>query len=313
MNNLLFAPRSGASRLLRGAVASLSLVSSLAFADPTGHINVYFGGNKIDGTTGFEEASAEGNQIIAAPGYNFRIEGTIRGTEGTPMSSIITEGMSIADFIDSITDHGSRFLHGSVPNPSESLPKTLFDLPISGNREIDGIGKVTFNLRLTAILAADGTASLSVTGVDIHSTPAQQLGAIKFMQGSKLQVHAAPEFTFRRVFSSGYENEESVRISVYRNFDIETRATVRIKTVNGTADSSDFTPLDQRIVFKPGKNSVDLKLFLKDNLVVDSPKTRNLKVKLTKPGLNSYLGDITEMTVYIRDNESLPAGLSHGR
>jgi hypothetical protein len=292
--------RSSASRTLAGIIATVGLAVSAAFAAPIGQVGIFISGETF-GTGKEIHVDSTPRLIVASTVYKYKLTGTIKGEPGTALADMITPGTPIGAFLESISKGSSSYLKGSFTNLGGTLPATILDRKISGSKKFPGFGTVKVTLHVVGKILADGKCTLDVTEVKFTTDPRRNLGRIKFLKGSKLLITAVPVVTFRKTNTLVVENAGTVSVPV-RRFNKDGKASVKYKTVFGTAGAADFTPVSEGIVnFADGETVKNITIAITDNDVHNT--VRRFTIEIFEPGFGAVLGDMTSTTVTITDNE----------
>ncbi len=290
------------SRAIRGIVATLGVVAATAsFAAPIGKVGVLISGQELG--SGKEIHGTSGTKrIIAAEAYTYQLSGKCRGKAGTALGKLIPKDVAISAFIESLSPGASSYLSGTFTNPGGTLPVTVLNKKISGKRTIAGVGVVKVTLTIVGKILANGECVVDVTNVKFSTKPKRNVGSIVFKGGSKLLISAAPTITFKRLNTNVSENAGSVVVPVYRDSNRHGAASIKYSTVNGTADSSHFTPvIDGIIDFADGETQKNITLQILNNVTPEPNRT--FSIQLSEPGNGALLGSQTSTTVTITDDD----------
>jgi hypothetical protein len=167
------------------------LIGSTAMSNAAGTVSVYLTGLKF-GSGKTINATSGNKSIDAATSYKYKLDGTVRGTPGTPLAKIVKIGTPIKDFVEFVKPGGSQYLEGTYSNPGGTLPVTLISKTYTKTKNIKGYGNVKFTLKVVGSIDANGICKLDITNVKIKTTAGQNLGSIVFSKGSALTVTALP-------------------------------------------------------------------------------------------------------------------------
>jgi hypothetical protein len=292
--------RSSASRVMAGIIAAFGLAATAAFAEPIGKVGVFISGG-VFGTGKEIHADSGSRRIVASTHYKYKLSGSIRGEAGTLLADMITPGTPLAAFLESISKGSSEFLEGSFANDGGELPATVLDRVFTGSKRFPGVGRVKVSLHVVGKILADGKCTVDVTEVKFTTDPKQKLGSVKFLKGSKLLITAVPIVSFAKTNTLVVENAGTVSVPV-RRYNKNGKASVKYKTVFGTAVASDFTPVSEGLVeFADGETVKNITISITDNAVHNT--VRRFTIEIFEPGFDAVLGSMTSTTVTITDNE----------
>lgn len=172
------------------ACAGMLLASSV-WSDAAGTVSVYLTGLKFGAGKSIHATSGT-KTIDTATSYEYKLDGVVRGTPGTPLAKVIKIGTPLSEFVDFVSKDGSKFLKGTVSNPEGTLPVTLVSQTYSGTKMITGIGKVKISVKVVGSIDANGVCKMDVTNVKFKTDPPQNLGSVIFSKGSALTIKALP-------------------------------------------------------------------------------------------------------------------------
>lgn len=289
-------------RLLSGIIALFCLAAAplSSAATPEGKAVVKLAGEKI-GHRKTINADSGNKRIEASEIYNYEFIGRVRAEKGTPAATFVKGGTDIALFLESISPGSSKWLKGSFSNPSGTLPVTILDRTIRGQRKTKGLGQINFSMKLLGTIDANGRCRLDVTGMKFKSSKVPKLGYIEYMKGSKVVITAAPTFTFIRVATTLEETAGSVTVHVRRRGNLDGAVSVDYTTVEDSATSADFTPTSGTLTFASGEYQKTITVPLIDNSLNDG--VRRFTVELGNPSSGTFLGGMPTTKVVILDDE----------
>ena len=100
------------------------------------------------------------------------------------------------------------------------------------------------------------------------------------------------------------ENTGTLTITITRSGGLSETQSVDVSSIFGSADESDYSPVDQTVTFAPGETSKTITVNLIDDDVYEGAETFSLE--LSNPTNNAVLGDAHTSTVTIEDTTDLP-------
>lgn len=301
MKTLSIHTGSGASRTIKGLVASLALVAgTAAHAAPIGQVGVFVSGEEFG--IGKEIHAVSGAKRIATSQlYTYRLSGKIKSQSGTALGKALGSGVSLDSFLEGLKSGSSSQLGGTFTNTGGALPATLIDKTFSGTKTFPGIGPVKISFSVVGKIDANGQCSIDVTGVKTKpKLTAQQkaaFGTIKFMKGAKFLVSAAPTILFKKSNTLVAENAGTVVVPVWRDTNYHGACSVNFTTVDGTANSSHYTPTSGTLNFADGETQKNITIPITNTPTKEG--VRRFTIELSNPSTGAFLGASTSTTVTI--------------
>ena len=86
----------------------------------------------------------------------------------------------------------------------------------------------------------------------------------------------AVEFEWSNVI--GYEFIGMSEVAITRTGDTEGTLTVDVTSTNGTASSSDYTPVNESVTFQPGETRKTIRVFVNDDALIEGTETVELSI-----------------------------------
>ncbi|HEV7378088.1 MAG TPA: Calx-beta domain-containing protein [Pyrinomonadaceae bacterium] len=173
---------------------------------------------------------------------------------------------------------------------------------------------------LTAVLVsnpAHGTTTLNSNGSFTYVPQAGFSGPDSFTykanDGSQdsntatvtINVNEGGALAFSSATYSVSESGGSVTITITRTGGSAGTATVLFNTSNGTASTSDYTPVSQTLTFNDGESSKTVNVLINNDAVSESNETVNLT--LSNAGGTGQLGTPSTAILTINDDDAQPA------
>lgn len=288
-------------------IASLGLAVVSAFAVPTVELKV--GGKDKNGDDfefgkGLELNATSGTWVLSpSKAYSYKLVGTCTGTGA--LAGAFPKGTPITTFLNFLKPGSGSTLAGLYDNPTGKLGFVVLDKTYTGDRTLPGYGAVTLSAKITAGVKSNGEVYLNVTEVNFTSATPGPLGTIKFDNGAKFIINAAPQIQFKAKGQTAFsEGSGNIQISVTRFGNIKGATSVKFATVDGTASSVgnlDFVSTTGVINFAAKDSEEFITIPVTDNATKDG--NRKFTIVLSDPKKGSVLGKNTVNTVVISDND----------
>lgn len=269
------------------AILGLGMTSALAVDNP----NIILPLGSQDFGVGNEIHVISKDSLSPSVSYNYRVEGTCVGTGA--LKGLVKSGTPIAALFDSVK------LSGTYANPGGKLPITVFNKKYSKTTKIKGLGKVTLSAVVKGGTQSNGQVYFDVTKVKIKSAKPLPPGTIRFEQGSRLFVNAAPVIQFNATAPKISESAGQLELMVTKlGYD---KATVNYTTADLDANEGDYTPVSGTLKFGIKKDQQIIPITILPNTVKDG--VRKFTVTLSSPSSGAILGTKTVVTVSIQDDD----------
>jgi hypothetical protein len=184
-----------ATQWLRGIAAGIALAAAAtpqavqAQGGVSNKVVIGFAGTQFGNGKSISKTSAPW-RINPATTYYYTIDGRISGKDD--LAGVIPAGTKLSDLLESVKPGSSRYLKGSLSNPSGTLPATVLNKNIKGSRDVPGVGKVTGSLTLMIEIAADGEVKFTVKNMKLTSPAGPIPGSFRFGKGTKIRVSTTP-------------------------------------------------------------------------------------------------------------------------
>jgi hypothetical protein len=293
------------TRFLRTAVCLLGAVSgiwaqSASAQSATGQASIFLVGERIAGGKIITVDSGT-RKLVPSKRYSYKLTGNLKGESKTALAKLLPKTVSLAQFIESVSPGGSKFLAGTVANPSGTLPFTLLSKKFSGTIKNKSEGNVKVSFILTSRILASGVSQVELTNVTLSKSKKPRLGNIVFTSGSSMSVSAAPLVEFKGSNAFVSEDAGSVSINIFRIQNTAGPASVEFETIPGTANDTHFTPTSGRVVFGNREVKKTITIPILDNELKDGKRIFTVQLKNADDG--ALLGTRLVTTVNISDNE----------
>lgn len=243
------------------------------------------------------------DKIKSSGKYLYTVSGSVLGKGA--LSSLAPKYVPIATFLNGLKPGSGNYLINRVAtNTSGSLPYIPFNRTFSGTRTIQGLGSVSFTMRIKASIAADGLVSFTIDNVRIRNSEGQPIAGSLALKNARITVYAASTIEVVSSTTGTIENttNRSISLNVRRYDSLHTTATVQYATVDGTAKANvDYEPLTGKITFEPGESVKTITIPVINNAVKDGIRTFQLVI--SSPSSNAQLGVKTVTNLNIRDDD----------
>jgi hypothetical protein len=277
---------------------SLASALTLVSASALERANVYLVGKEI--AHGGSLAVASGKEKIAkSKRYTYAIEGSCKGIG--PLAALVPAGTRFSAFLDTVSPGSSRFLEGTLENPTGNLPAVLVNRRISGSKKVKGPGKVSVSFNLKVEVSAVGEISVKLSNVNISSPSGPLDGGVRFLKGAKAVVSTAPIIQMKTLSKNVAESAGTVAIEVMRSGFQQKEVTVAYATSDdGAVAGVDYTAAAGTLVFPVDVTKQTIVIPVTDTLASDG--FRKFKVTLSAPGGGAVLGGNLTTTVGIQND-----------